>query len=786
MAADAETVALLTNVFGQSESKIKETVKNEKLTQTIRDICAEAGITSSSKVSKGVSNLLYNIATRLPPKTKANRRPVLVKYVVDEKITTDTQLTAAFDFFKDEELTGGEQLDTSAFDQACGVGVVVTPEQVKAAAAATIEAAKPKVVEDRYHYPLGSLLTSVRAQLKWADPRLVKEEVDAQVLALLGPKTEADTKKPKEAKPKQKKEPAATGEQKKDAAAAEPEKTFSGVVNMLHKPGENYKMDGYVVTPKTKELLAKHLKETGGQVRTRFPPEPNGILHIGHAKAMNFNFSYAKANNGVCFLRYDDTNPEAEEERYFSGILDMVRWLGWEPFQITHSSDYFPQLYAWAVELIKRGLAYIDHQTAEQIKEERGGSGTQERRESPWRNRPIEENLRIFEEMRQGLWEEGKACLRMKMDMTSGNPMMWDIVAYRVKFCEHVKSGNEWCIYPTYDFTHCLCDSIENISHSLCTVEFKQSRESYYWLCNALDVYCPVQWEYARLNLTNTVLSKRKILKLIAEGVVRDWDDPRLHTLPALRRRGFTPEAINAFCEKVGITTSLTVIDSAMLESCLRDDLNLKAIRVMAVLEPLKVTLVNYPADKRETVEVENIPFDPSKGKHTISFTGTVFIEQSDFREVMEKGYRRLTPDQPVGLKHRGVVIKVQEAVRDSTGKVCELKCTYEELTADNKPKTFIHWVSDPIAAEVRWYDPLLKDDSVDDEESAKDFMSQVNKESLRVMANALVDQGVKGCKPQDKFQFERQGYFCVDPDSTPERPVFNLTVTLKEDNKKN
>eukprot|EP00124_Ichthyophonus_hoferi_P002116 Ihof_evm16s132 gene=Ihof_evmTU16s132 len=785
--ASADTVALLANVFGQSESKIKETIKNEKLTKNIVDIAAEANITSASKVSKSVVTLLYNIASRMPTKTKAGRRSVLIQYVLDGRIANDVQLSAAFEFFKNEELHGGEQLDGKAFDSECGVGVVVTADQVKAIVEGTIAPVKEKLLADRYTYPVGSLLNAARSQNKWADMRMMKEEVDAQVLALLGPKTEADAKRAKEQKSKPKKEAAPEKKKQTKEKAEEPSKTFGGLVNLLHKPGENYKMDGYVVTPNTKALLEKHLKETNGQVRTRFPPEPNGILHIGHAKAMNFNFSYAKANDGVCYLRYDDTNPEAEEERYFAGILDMVHWLGWKPYKVTHSSDNFDYLYAAAIELIKRGKAYIDHQTGEQIKEERGGSGTGVRRESPYRNRPVEENLRIFQEMRQGLWDEGKACLRMKMDMTSGNPMMWDMVAYRVKFCDHIRTGNEWCIYPTYDFTHCLCDSIENISHSLCTVEFVQSRESYYWLCNALDVYCPVQWEYGRLNLTNTVLSKRKILKLIAEGVVRDWDDPRLHTLPALRRRGFTPEAINAFCEKVGVTTNLTTIDSAMLDHCVRDDLNTKATRVMAALYPLKVTLVNYSTDKRDVVEVENVPFDPSLGKHTVPFTGTFYIESSDFKEVMEKGYRRLTPDQPVGLKHRGIVITVKEMIRGENGEVVELMCEYAEVTPDNKPKTFIHWVSEPVPCEVRLYEPLLMDDSVDEGEEgpSKNFMDKINKNSLKVIKGALVDPSCKDCKVGDKFQFERNGYFCVDPDSTASMPVFNLIVGLKEDNKK-
>ncbi|CAN7948497.1 unnamed protein product, partial [Ixodes pacificus] len=350
------------------------------------------------------------------------------------------------------------------------------------------------------------------------------------------------------------------------------EELFMTKVN-FHAPGENHKTEGYVVTTSTMAHLKNHLKVTGGKVRTRFPPEPNGILHIGHAKAINVNFGYAKAHGGCCFLRYDDTNPEKEEERFFAGIQDMVQWLGYVPFKVTHASDYFDDLYALAVRLIQRGLAYVCHQRQEEMK-------GQNPPPSPYRNRTIEENLRLFEDMKKGKFAEGEATLRMKVTLEEGKQ---DPVAYRVRFVPHHRTGNKWCIYPTYDFTHCLCDSLEHITHSLCTKEFQSRqvtlRSSYYWLCNAVDVYCPVQWEYGRLNLNYTVVSKRKIGKLIEEGVVRDWDDPRLFTLTALRRRGFPPEAINNFCAKLGLTGSLSSVDPQMLEACVRDVLNTTAPR---------------------------------------------------------------------------------------------------------------------------------------------------------------------------------------------------------------
>lgn len=541
----------------------------------------------------------------------------------------------------------------------------------------------------------------------------------------------------------------------------------------FHKCGENFKTEGYVVTPKTMELLKKHLERTGGQVRTRFPPEPNGILHVGHAKAINFNFGYAKANGGICFLRYDDTNPEKEEEKYFTAIREMVEWLGYTPYAVTHASDYFDQLYKWAVELIRRGSAYVCHQETEEI---RGHNPPP----SPWRDRPILESLQLFEDMKKGKFAEGEATLRMKMVMEDGK---MDPVAYRIKYTPHHRTGDAWCIYPTYDYTHCLCDSIEDITHSLCTKEFQARRSSYYWLCNAIDVYCPVQWEYGRLNLHYTVVSKRKIIKLVETSTVRDWDDPRLFTLTALRRRGFPPEAINNFCARVGVTVAQATMEPHLLEACVREVLNETAPRVMAVLEPLKVTITNFPSEKVLEVTVPNFPADESKGFHKVPFSSTVYIEQSDFREVMEKGYKRLTVDQPVGLRHAGYVISVQNVVKNKNGKVTELQVTCKKSDAAEKPKAFIHWVSNPLICEVRVYETLfLHKNPEDPAEVPNGFLSDINHNSLTVIEDAMVDVSITSANVFEKFQFERVGYFSVDPDSTDKKMVFNRTVTLKED----
>ncbi|KFP34122.1 Glutamine--tRNA ligase, partial [Colius striatus] len=572
-----------------------------------------------------------------------------------------------------------------------------------------------------------------RSQLRWADGKTIKNEVDLQVLHLLGPKTEADLEK----KPKAAKARPVSVEKQKVAVVENGEvgtetrsllEQLRGEALKFHKPGENYKTEGYVVTPNTMALLKQHLAVTGGQVRTRFPPEPNGILHIGHAKAINFNFGYAKANGGVCFLRYDDTNPEKEEEKYFTAIREMVEWLGYQPYAVTHASDYFDQLYTWALELIRRGQAYVCHQKVEEIKGHNPPP-------SPWRDRPVEESLVLFEDMRKGKFGEGEATLRMKLVMEDGK---MDPVAYRVKFTPHHRTGDKWCIYPTYDYTHCLCDSIEHITHSLCTKEFQARRSSYFWLCNALDVYCPVQWEYGRLNLLYTVVSKRKIIRLVETGAVR-WERGR-------EPGQFTPRARLAW---------------------LSHHLNEQAPRAMAVLEPLKVTITNFPSPKALEVLVPNFPADESQGFHKVPFQPTIYIEETDFREEVDKGYKRLAPGQPVGLRHTGYVITVQNIIKDASGHVIELEVTCTKSDVAEKPKAFIHWVSEPLACEVRLYERLfLHKNPEDPSEVPGGFLSDLNPDSLRVIHNALVDSSVLSARPFDKFQFERLGYFSVDPDS--------------------
>ncbi|XP_070559833.1 glutamine--tRNA ligase-like [Ptychodera flava] len=770
----ADELVQLFQSIGLSEQKAKETTKNDVLAQDLKSIIEEARKKMHGGIEKSVGTLLYNTATRLKQKS---RTPFLLDYITTRKIATEAQLTAALDFFKNNPV---DPFDTKAFEESCGIGVQVTPEQIEEAVEAVINKNKDALLEKRYHFNMGTMMGEIRSKLKWADGKAIKNEIDMQVLDLLGPKTETDKQKPSKTKTlntnKSNKEETKTLEIEKELASPVDLKNayqIMGAALKFHKPGENYTTDGYVMTPKTMQLMKEHLETTKGQIRTRFPPEPNGILHIGHAKAINFNFGYAKANNGICFLRYDDTNPEKEEEKFFRGIREMVEWLGYTPYKVTHASDYFQELYLWAIQLIKSGLAYVCHQKQEEIKGHNPPP-------SPWRDRPVQESLGLFEDMKNGKLEEGEATLRMKTTLEDGK---MDPVAYRIKYTAHHRSGDKWCIYPTYDYTHCLCDSIEHITHSLCTKEFQSRRSSYYWLCNALDVYCPVQWEYGRLNISYTVVSKRKIGKLITQGIVRDWDDPRLFTLTALRRRGFPKDAINIFCAKVGVTMAQVTIDPSMLESCVRDVLNNTAPRAMAVLSAIKVTITNFPADAPREISVPNIPHDSGAGTHNVPFDATLYIDQSDFKETADKSFRRLTKDQSVGLKHVGYVIKVDEIIKNADGKITELRVTCEPLDEQNKPKGFIHWVCKPVTCEVRLYDRLFKHANPEDSNVVPGgFLTDINQDTLTVIYDALVDQSVKGAKVYDKYQFERIGYFSIDPDSTSDHLVFNRTVTLKED----
>jgi glutaminyl-tRNA synthetase len=526
-----------------------------------------------------------------------------------------------------------------------------------------------------------------------------------------------------------------------------------------------------------------------GRVHTRFPPEPNGYLHIGHAKSICLNFGLAQEYRGKCNLRFDDTNPCKEEVEYVESIKKDVRWLGfdWDDREF-YASDYFEKLYEYALQLIKIGKAYVCDLSAEQIKQFRG-TLTEPGKESPYRNRPAEENLELFKKMRQGEFKDGERVLRAKIDMASPNLNMRDPVIYRILHESHHRTGDKWCIYPMYDFAHGLCDSIEGITHSLCTLEFEDHRPLYDWFLEELDVFRSQQIEFARLNLSYTVMSKRKLLELVKEGHVKSWDDPRMPTVSGLRRRGYTPESIRDFCDKIGLAKRESVVEIEMLEHCLRDDQNKRAHRVMAVLDPLEVIIDNYPEGKVEHLDAENNPEDDSMGKRKVPFSRHLYIEKNDFNENPPKKYFRLAPGQEVRLKH-AYYITCQRIDKDkNTGEIKTIHCTYDPETKGGwskdgrKVRGTLHWVSAPHAvdAEIRLYDRLFKTTNPLDVQEGEDFKKNLNPDSLKILHSCKGEPSLSDSKPEDRFQFLRKGYFCVDPDSTKEKLVFNQTVPLRD-----
>ena len=523
----------------------------------------------------------------------------------------------------------------------------------------------------------------------------------------------------------------------------------------------------------------------GGEVVTRFPPEPNGYLHIGHAKSMCLNFGLAEEYGGRCHMRFDDTNPAKEEEEYVDSILEDVRWLGWDWGEhLYFASDHFDKLHDFALDLIRKGKAYVDDLDQEQIRKYRG-TLTEPGVKSPYRDRPVEENLALFRGMRDGEFEEGSRVLRAKIDMASGNINMRDPVLYRILKTPHHRTGEEWVVYPMYDFAHGQSDSIEGVTQSICTMEYEDHRPLYDWFLDELDVYHPQQIEFARLNLSNTVLSKRKLVQLVQKGRVSGWDDPRMPTLAGLRRRGYTPESIRNFCEHVGVAKRQNVIDIAMLEHAVRDDLNARANRVLAVLRPLKVVIENYPEGQVEYLDAVNNPEDPGAGTRKIPFSRELYVERDDFMEDPPRKFFRLAPGREVRLRY-GYFITCTGVIKDAAGEVVELRCTYDPETRGGQApdgrrvRGTIHWVSAQHApdAEVRLYEHLFTSERPDDDD---DFMTTLNPSSLEVVQGAKVEPGLADAGPGVRFQFERIGYFAVDPDSRPGALVFNRTVSLRD-----
>jgi glutaminyl-tRNA synthetase len=538
-----------------------------------------------------------------------------------------------------------------------------------------------------------------------------------------------------------------------------------------------------------REAVAEDLRSGRfDRVCTRFPPEPNGYLHIGHVKAFNIDFGVAEDFGGVCNLRFDDTNPAKEETEYVEAQKADIRWMGYDwGDREFYASDYFEQLYEWAVQLIKDGKAYVDSLSPDEIKDYRGAFGVPGK-ESPYRDRSVEENLDLFERMRAGEFAEGECVLRAKIDMQSGNMNLRDPVMYRILHTEHHRQGDKWCIYPMYDWAHGQSDSLEGVTHSFCDLGYEEHRPLYDWFLDQLGIFHPRQIEFARFNLTHTILSKRYLLRLVQEGAVSGWDDPRMPTITGMRRRGYTPEAIRDFMDRIGVAKADNLVDMALLEYCQRQDLNLRAPRVMAVLQPLRVVLTNYPEGQVEQVEAENNPEDASAGTRLVPFSRVLYVEQEDFREDAPKKWFRLAPGQEVRLKH-AYYITCQEVVKDESGQVVELRCTYDpESRGGSSPdgrrvRGTLQWVSAEHAldAEARLYDPLLTLADPNEVEEGKDYSDYINPDSLQVLTGCKVEPSLAGAEPGSRYQFLRLGYFCVDPDTTAGTLVFNRTVTLKD-----
>ncbi len=757
---------------------------NAKFSQALLDIIDEAGVRGGC--DKTIGALLYFVAGKFPANALAHRK-LLIDLITSGKVKSTAQIDGSYQYLTK---IGSEPVDVKALEEAAGVGVVVTPEQISAAVADVIAQNEAQLQERRYHLNLNILLGQVRGVLKWAEVPAVKAELDSQVAALLGPKTEADLAPPEKKKKAKAEKPVASAEKQQGANgattadAADANAPPADPYAFLPKPDANNAVhttvnfsDGHQMRiSNSAAALSKHLSETGGKVVTRFPPEPNGYLHIGHAKAMFVDFGMAAQYDGVCYLRFDDTNPEAEKQEYIDHIQEIVSWLGWAPWKITYSSDYFDQLYELAVKLIKSGHAFVCHQTGDEIKASR-----EKREGSPWRDRPIEESLVLFDDMRRGLVDEGTATLRMKMDPKNENFNMFDLIAYRIKFIEHPHAGDKWCIYPSYDYTHCLVDALENITHSMCTMEFETRRASYYWLLEVLDLYKPLVWEYSRLNITHNVLSKRKLNKLVMGNFVNGWDDPRLLTLSGLRRRGVSANAINAFCRDIGITRSEGEVHPHRLEHFIRTDLDANSPRALGVLRPLRVVITNLPDSHFEEVEAKFFPGRSDDG-YKVPFTKLVYIENTDFRETDEKNYYGLAPGKSVMLRY-AYPITCTGFTKGPDGSVLEVQVEYEKDFAGKKPpKGVLNWVGQPAPGkephrmEARLYDNLFSSATLPEE-----WLEDLNKDSLTIVSGAYATPHLAAAKPGEKFQLERLGYFCVDPDGNGEKLVLNRTVTLKE-----
>lgn len=822
--------------FGLPQSILSQLSKKEAL-RAVFDECLAA--CAGREPTSSEANLLFVAASTLKPRC-AHLRPLLARYIAEGKLKESNQVQAAIKFLQACGAESPEEVDAAAFDLACGAGVVVSDEEVAKFVADSMARLGDRLAAERYALDLNrEVYVGARndARLKWGFGK-VKAAMDAAVEAKLGPKTAADEEAIKAARSKGKKK--AKGKDKGGKKGGGKGKGKGGATDTAkaaasgaggEPEGEPETMDSLKTAfeardlesaKNSKELLAEHEKVTGGRMRTRFPPEPNGYLHIGHAKSMNLNFDLAfrmlgkDPTEGDTIFRYDDTNPEAESHEFIDNQGENVRWMGWKPAQVTFSSDYFDVLYGLAERLIEEGKAFVCHQSAADMEVSR--EHTRHKTgdpNSPWRTRTPEENMREFRRMRDGCYAAGAATLRLKIDMHSPNPSMWDPVAYRIKYVAHPRTGDKWCIYPSYDFTHCIVDSLEHIDYSLCTLEFEAKRDSYYWLLEQLGMWRPKVWEFSRLNITNNVMSKRKILKLVMEKTVRGWDDPRLFTINGLRRRGYTPTIINDFCKGVGVTRQQNLIRLDRLEAQARAELNEAAPRAFAVTKPLRVVLSNVPQEAPVLLKAPLFPAAPEAGSRTIPLTRVMYIERADFRLEDHKSFFGLVPGgKKVGLRYGGLVTCEDVVFKggvpsSSVEDVEEIRCTYLG-ERDVKPKGNLHWVGDPdngkaeveveaaargtagaatggasagpvrsrpMWAEIRLYRPLF--DVFEPGKQTGNWLDDLDEGSEEV-CQGLVEPSAAHPGEYARYQFERLGFFVQDRDSMPEKPVFNRVVTLK------
>jgi glutaminyl-tRNA synthetase len=741
--------------IGMPDEEIKNTLRNEKFTSRLVDTINAAGCplefadVDTGTLWKARGPLLQKIAQKELPHAEK-----LIAAVGDGSIRVLEQLEAAIEFVTKRKL---EDISDAEFSEAAGVGVEVSDHDIQAAVDGAI-VAQADAVRAKGLKALGVVLQAAKESstvMKFASRKKLSEFATRAIKSFVpqaapSPAAPADGSGP----------PPAAVEPDEEA-----ELDFQGIVARFPSPQDNA-MDN------DPEVQERCMAATGGRYMTRFPPEPNGWLHIGHAKAMFLDYGLAELKDGHCYMRFDDTNPSKEKDEFIEGIKYDVEWMGFKWWKLTHTSDYFQELYDFAVQLIKSGRAYVCHQKKAEVKEFRS-----QKIPSPWRDRPVAESLREFELMKCGFYAPSEATLRLKMDYLSDNPNMHDQVAYRVLYHPHPRTGDKWCIYPTYDYSHCVIDSLENVSHSLCTLEFENRRQSYYWVLDALGIYKPFVWEFSRLNLNYTVMSKRRLQTLVERKYVSGWDDPRMPTIAGLRRRGFTPSGIRAFVKSVGYTRNVkSTIDYGKLEFVQSQELDETSPRAFCVVDPLRVEIVDFPHDVAPVAEGLLFPKRPDAGRRALVLTPVVLIERDDFSEIPPKGWKRLKLGGVIGLKYANLVIKCIEVVKDAD-RIAGLRC---QVVPGKPPKgtTYVHWVADGAApAEIRLYSRLFR--SADPMAVQGDWTRDLDPDS-KIVVTGRIEKPLESARPGDRFQFERLGYFVVDPDSTPQRLVFNRTIALR------